>query len=88
MYVSPFHIMTYTLITIPMQVCLRAVELWENDVSDLRLRLQHKRYPPRVKLVATPTPKAHNTHEVFAVTGARHVDQRKKFSLQIPLTAR
>ena len=69
-----------------MQVSAKAVELWENDVSDLRLRLQYKLYPPRVKVEANPSRTAQNCQEVFSFTGARYLDiDRQEFSMQVPL---
>jgi hypothetical protein len=68
------------------EISAKAVELWEDDVSDLRLRRQCKRYPPRVKIVATHGSKAQNTHEIFTISGARFLDRdRKKATIQVPL---
>jgi hypothetical protein len=72
-----------TLQTDTTEVTAKAVELWANDLSDLRLRLQHRRYPPRVKLVATASGKAQNSQEVFTVSGARFLDRKHKFSVPL-----
>ena len=68
------------------QVTARSLELWEDDVSELRLRLKHKLYPPRVTVRVTASDATQNSHEVFTVTGARFPDKsRQKFSMQVPL---
>lgn len=69
------------------QVSAKSVELWEDDISYLRLRLQHKMYPPRVRVLATASEKAQNSQEEFTISGAQFLHSKKKLELtmQIPL---
>ena len=64
----------------------KTVELWEDDISELSLRLKHKLYPPRVAVRVDARNATQNSHEVFTVTGARFPDRSKQtFSMQVEL---
>ena len=63
------------------------VELWEDDVSDLQLRCQHKVYPPRVAVEVAANEARQNSHEVFTFSGAHFIDRnsKQKFATQVAL---